>query len=117
VDTKGRTRWEREVLEMFPEIADQPQGGVGRSEGAYATPEEEAQRLAWLEFRQHCHRLQKQEERYEGRKGFLAPTLDVLNVEEKAQGGALTKRREMKEQILTSKKTKMRMKKEKEMKG
>ena len=59
VDTKGRTRWEREALEMFPEIADQPQGGIGRSEGVSATPEEETQRLAWLEFRQHCHRLQK----------------------------------------------------------
>ncbi len=109
VDTKGRTRWEREALEMFSEIADQPQGGVGRSEGASATPEEEMQRLAWLEFRQHCHRLQKQEERYEGRKGFLAPTLDALTVEEKAHGRALTKRREMKEQILTSKRTKIRM--------
>ena len=28
VDTKGRTRWEKEALEMFTEIADQPQGGV-----------------------------------------------------------------------------------------
>jgi hypothetical protein len=75
VDTKGRTRWEREALEMFPEIADQLQGDIGRSEGVSATPEEEAQRLAWLEFRQHCHRLQKQEERYEGRPRLLAPKL------------------------------------------
>ena len=35
--------------------------------------------------------------------------LDALTVEEKAQERALTKRREMKEQILTSKRTKMRM--------
>ena len=42
VDTKDRTMWEREALEMFPEIVDQPQGGVGRSEGVSATPEEEA---------------------------------------------------------------------------
>ncbi len=62
-----------------------------------------------MEFRQHCHRLQKQEERYKGRKGFLVPTLDSLTVEEKAHGRALTKRREKKEQILTSKRTKMRM--------
>ncbi len=58
VDTKSRKRWEREALEMFPEIADQLQGGVGRSEGVSDTPEEEALRLAWLEFRQNCHRLQ-----------------------------------------------------------
>jgi hypothetical protein len=32
-----------------------------------------------------------------------------MTVEEKAHGRALTKRREMKEQILTSKRTKMRM--------
>ena len=37
--------------------------------------------MAWLQFRQYSHRLQKQEERYEGRKGFLAPTLDALTVE------------------------------------
>jgi hypothetical protein len=42
VNTKGRTRWEREALEMFPLIDDQQQGGVGRSEGVSATPKEEA---------------------------------------------------------------------------
>jgi hypothetical protein len=115
VDTKGRTRWEREAQEMFPEIVDQPQGGVGRDGGLACAskidddPEKEVQRLAWLQFRQYSHRLQKQEERYEGRKGFLAPTLDALTVEEKAHGRALTKRREMKELILTSKRAKMRM--------
>jgi hypothetical protein len=37
-------------------------------------PEKEVQRLAWLQFRQYSHRLQKQEERYE-RPRLLAPKL------------------------------------------
>ena len=75
VDTKGRTRWEREAQEMFSEIVDQPQGGVGRDGGVDDDPEKEVQRLAWLQFRQYSHRLQKQEERYEGRPRLLAPKL------------------------------------------
>ena len=75
MDTKGRTRWEREAQEIFPEIVDQPQGGVGRDGGVDDDPKNEVQRLAWLQFRQYSHRLQKQEERYEGRPRLLAPKL------------------------------------------
>ena len=80
VDTKGRTRWEREAQEMFPEIVDQPQGDVGRDGGLACASkidddsEKEVQRLAWLQFRKYSHRLQKQEERYE-RPRLLAPKL------------------------------------------
>ena len=59
--------------------------------------------MAWLQFRQYSHRLQKQEERYEGRPRLLAPKLSQLTVEEKAHGLALTKRRELKAEILSSK--------------